>query len=50
MRENLTNHDAERFEKANTLAGEYIGMLGAYVKEGAKVTLPGSTKPVERAA
>ncbi|MBV1859932.1 MAG: hypothetical protein KUG77_16085 [Nannocystaceae bacterium] len=40
VRESMTNHDAERFEKATTLAGEYIGLLGAYVKEGAKVTLP----------
>lgn len=50
VRESLTNHDAERAEKANALAGEYIGLLGAYMKEGAKVTLPGSARAVDRAA
>lgn len=50
VRESMVNHDAERFEKATTLAGEYIGLLGAYVQEGAKVTLPGPAKVTERAA
>lgn len=50
VRENMTNHDPERFEKATALAGEYIGLLGAYVKEGAKVTLPETGKDSERAA
>ncbi len=50
VRESMTNHDAERFEKATTLAGEYIGLLGAYMQEGAKVTLPTATKTADRAA
>ncbi len=50
VRGSLTRHDAERFEKTTMLAREYIGLLGAYVREGAKVSLPQSRDAAEQAA
>lgn len=49
VRDSMARTDAETFEKATTLAGEYIGLLGAYIQEGAKVTL-GQPDPAARRA
>ncbi|MGH1343634.1 MAG: hypothetical protein ACRBN8_18900 [Nannocystales bacterium] len=51
VRESMTAPpDDERFEKATDLAREYIGLLGAYVQEGAKVTRPSADRAAKRAA
>lgn len=50
VRESMSSADSERLEKATTLAGEYIGLLGAYAQEGAAVTPSASANVVTRAA
>jgi len=51
VRGSMNNHDDERLAKATALAREYIGILGAYIQEGAKVkSRPPVDQPVESAA
>lgn len=50
VRESIREPDPQRFEKACALATEYIGLLGAYVNEGAKATFSGTGKSDEQPA